>query len=53
MDKEDWQEDYDPDEGSTAICPSCGSDQCYPEPDAQLRRTRWECQACDHKGEWT
>ena len=52
--KEDWQEDYDPDQGSTAICPKCKSDdEVWSEDNGRWMQTRWVCENCGHKGEWT
>lgn len=55
----DWQEDYDPDQGSSAVCPRCNSENVTLEPDEGKTNGpkfgwchRWECEDCGHEGEW-
>lgn len=49
--EEDWQVDYDPDEGMTAICPRCGSNEIYSElvPNVTTSVGRLACDNCGHK----
>jgi len=55
--EEDWQDDYAPDSGASAVCPKCGSKEVTSGGGQAIKdrvmAQHHECEDCGHKGQWS
>jgi transposase len=49
--EEDWQVDYDPDQGTSAICPACGSSKVELLSNPTAGWSWFECSSCGHESQ--